>query len=70
MDQKQGHLFYARDDPSYDLRPDWIYGREILLTFHNNHQYKIEFSGDASKFDSEYVQDIEKKAIDSIKWLR
>ena len=44
-------------------------GMEILLTYHNNRQYFIEFITNATIFDTPYIQDTEKRLIESIKWL-
>lgn len=64
--EKTGSFILGREKGSpYNLE-----GMEILLTYHNNHQYKIEFITNATIFDTPYIQNTEKRIIESIKWLK
>ena len=64
--EKTGSLVLGREKAS----PYNVEGMEILLTNHNNHQYKIEFITNATIFDTSYVQNTEKRVIESIRWLK
>lgn len=64
--EKTGSFILGREKDS----PYKVEGMEILLTYHNNHQYIIEFITNATIFDTPYIQNTEKRLIKSIKWLK
>lgn len=65
--EKTGSFILGREDL---FMPTNVQGMEILLTYHNNHQYSIEFIANATIFDTPHFQNTEKRMIESIRWLK